>query len=84
MIMAYVRGRMRALGLNSARRSGLSEQIFSNFALESIESNLSSTDGLSKIETLLIARDGGGGTAPSSTGGALMSIQSLNIPLRVC
>lgn len=82
-ITAYVRGWMRAFGSNSASKFGLSEQSFSNLDFDSAESNSSRTDGLSNIETLRTARDGGTGAEPSSAGGALMSNQSLNMPLNV-
>ena len=75
---------MQALRLNSDRSSGLSVQIFSNFIFELTESNSSSTDGLSKINTLRIAHDRGSRVAPSSAGRVLISIQLLNIPLRAC
>ena len=75
---------MQALGLNSASRARLLEQIFLNLDFDSAELNSSKTEGLSNTETLQTAQDGRVGAMPSSAGGKLMSIQSLNIPLCLC
>ena len=72
---------MQALGLNLASRFGLLEHIFSNLDFGSAKLNSNRTEGLLKIETLRTARDGEAGAAPSSAGGKLMSIQSLNMTL---
>jgi hypothetical protein len=52
---------MWALGLNSASRFRLLAQIFSNMDFDSAVSNSNKTKGLSNIEMLWTAQDGGTG-----------------------
>ena len=66
--MAYERGQMHALELTSVRSSGWSAHISMKRSLAESDSNLRRIAGLSKTEMLRTAREGGGGTAPSSIG----------------
>ena len=77
-IMGNVRGRMHAFGLISASRKAFLLHMLIKFSLEAADLNSSSIAGLSKMETLRIARDGGGGSSPSGVI-VQLSIQSLNV-----
>ena len=59
---------MRAFGLILARRAGFLAQRSAKVSLEEVDSNSSSSTGRSKIDTLRIARDGGGGASPAGVG----------------
>jgi hypothetical protein len=60
-----VRGRIRVFGPISVRRKAFLSQSLTKLSLEVVVSNLISSVGLLKIDTLRTAQDGGGGSLPS-------------------